>query len=209
MDKKTVKAVGRIAERLGIAVEFTDDMAEAGSYQDGKIRINTGSGDPVRQVFVHELTHHLEQSGEYDALAQSIANYMESEGVNLEDFKQDIIQEYGEHGIALSDDGAKREIIAKYAESFLFTDESSIQRLAQENRSLVQKIRDWLHDMRVKLRGTVEEKFILKTEKMYTRALDSVNGQKKITPLVRHSILLPSRRFRIMKNWLQSLIFLL
>ena len=178
VDKRTVDTIDRIAKRTGFSVEFVQGVSEAGSYQDGKIRINTESGDPVRQIFVHELTHYLEQSGEYHTLADAIANNLEHSQVDTSVLKRQIINEYAKNGVVLSEDGANREMIAKYAESYLFADASSIQRLAQENRSLVQKIRDWLHDLRVKLRGTAEEKFILRTEKLYQKALNSVNGQK-------------------------------
>ena len=178
VDKRTVDTIDRIAKRTGFSVEFVQGVPEAGSYQDGKIRINTESGDPVRQIFVHELTHYLEQSGEYHTLADAIANNLEHSQVDTSVLKRQIINEYAKNGVVLSEDGANREMIAKYAESYLFADASSIQRLAQENRSLVQKIRDWLHDLRVKLRGTAEEKFILRTEKLYQKALNSVNGQK-------------------------------
>ena len=178
VDKRTVDTIDRIAKRTGFSVEFVQGVPEAGSYQDGKIRINTESGDPVRQIFVHELTHYLEQNGEYHTLADAIANNLEHSQVDTSVLKRQIINEYAKNGVVLSEDGANREMIAKYAESYLFADASSIQRLAQENRSLVQKIRDWLHDLRVKLRGTAEEKFILRTEKLYQKALNSVNGQK-------------------------------
>ena len=178
VDKHTADTIDRIAKRTGFSVEFVQGVPEAGSYQDGKIRINTESGDPVRQIFVHELTHYLEQSGEYHTLADAIANNLKHSQIDTSVLKRQIINEYAKNGIVLSEDGANREMIAKYAESYLFADASSIQRLAQENRSLVQKIRDWLHDLRVKLRGTAEEKFILRTEKLYQKALNSVNGQK-------------------------------
>ena len=178
VDKHTADTIDRIAKRTGFSVEFVQGVPEAGSYQDGKIRINTESGDPVQQIFVHELTHYLEQSGEYHTLADAIANNLEHSQVDTSVLKRQIINEYAKNGVVLSEDGANREMIAKYAESYLFADASSIQRLAQENRSLVQKIRDWLHDLRVKLRGTAEEKFILRTEKLYQKALNSVNGQK-------------------------------
>ena len=178
VDKHTADTIDRIAKRTGFSVEFVQGVQEAGSYQDGKIRINTESGDPVQQIFVHELTHYLEQSGEYHTLADAIANNLKHSQIDTSVLKRQIINEYAKNGVVLSEDGANREMIAKYAESYLFADASSIQRLAQENRSLVQKIRDWLHDLRVKLRGTAEEKFILRTEKLYQKALNSVNGQK-------------------------------
>lgn len=76
----------------------------------------------------------------------------------------------------LDDDAATREIVAKFAESKLFTDEAAINRLARENRNLFEIIRDWISDMAVKLTGTSEEKFIRNAERMYQKALASVEN---------------------------------
>ena len=177
VDKRTVDTIDRIAKRTGFSVEFVQGVPEAGSYQDGKIRINTESGDPVRQIFVHELTHYLEQSGEYGALSQAILTEIDEAGA-LSEVREYVREQYAENGHALDRAGLDREVVAWFAEENLFTDERAIGNLAHKNRSLFQKIRNWLHDLRVKLRGTAEEKFILRTEKLYQKALNSVNGQK-------------------------------
>ena len=177
VDKRTVDTIDRIAKRTGFSVEFVQGVQEAGSYQDGKIRINTESGDPVRQIFVHELTHYLEQSGEYGALSQAILTEIDEAGA-LSEVREYVREQYAENGHALDNTGLDREVVAWFAEENLFTDERAIGNLVHKNRSLFQKIRNWLHDLRVKLRGTAEEKFILRTEKLYQKALNSVNGQK-------------------------------
>ena len=177
VDKRTVDTIDRIAKRTGFSVEFVQGVPEAGSYQDGKIRINTESGDPVRQIFVHELTHYLEQSGEYGALSQAILTEIDEAGA-LSEVREYVREQYAENGHTLDHTGLDREVVAWFAEENLFTDERAIGNLAHKNRSLFQKIRNWLHDLRVKLRGTAEEKFILRTEKLYQKALNSVNGQK-------------------------------
>ena len=177
VDKRTVNTIDRIAKRTGFSVEFVQGVPEAGSYQDGKIRINTESGDPVRQIFVHELTHYLEQSGEYSALSQAILTEIDEAGA-LSEVREYVREQYAENGHVLDHTGLDREVVAWFAEENLFTDERAIGNLVHKNRSLFQKIRNWLHDLRVKLRGTAEEKFILRTEKLYQKALNSVNGQK-------------------------------
>ncbi|MBO4914591.1 MAG: hypothetical protein J5449_05230 [Oscillospiraceae bacterium] len=95
-------------------------------------------------------------------------------GVDVDTMKRAIRQEYAEGGYQLDDDAATREIVAKFAESKLFTDEAAINRLARENRNLFEIIRDWISDMAVKLTGTSEEKFIRNAERMYQKALESV-----------------------------------
>ena len=69
--------------------------------------------------------------------------------------------------------------MAKYAEEFLFTDEASIQRLANQNRSLAQRIKDWIHGMVVKFKGTRQEKALLEAEKKYIKALKNTTGARE------------------------------
>lgn len=182
MNESTAKSIDNIAKKAGVTVEIADDVPAAGEYRDGVIRINANAENPVRQVFVHELTHHLEQSGDYQALSDFVRAHYEADGVDFTAYLKDIQEEYAAHGVTLDEAGAMKEAVAEISESVLFTDERSIQKMAQQNRSLVQKIRDWLHEMRVKLTGTREEKFVLEAEKRYQKALDSLDGQKKSAP---------------------------
>lgn len=179
VSENTAKSIDSIAKKAGVTVEIADDVPAAGEYRDGVIRIHANAENPVRQVFVHELTHHLEQSDGYGELVDFYRANTEKSGVRLADLVRAKQEQYAEQGIQLTEDAAQREIIAEFCDTTLFTDERSIMRLAQEKRSLVQKIRDWMHEMRVRLRGTQQEKFILEAEKRYQKALDSVDGQKK------------------------------
>lgn len=183
MNESTAKSIDNIAKKAGITVEISDNVPAAGEYRDGVIRINSTAQNPVRQVFVHELTHHLEQSGDYQTLSDFVRAHYEADGVDFTAYLKDIQEEYAAHGVILDEAGATKEAVAEISESILFTDERSIQKMAQQNRSLVQKIRDWLHEMRVKLTGTREEKFVLEAEKRYQKALDSLDGQKKSAPV--------------------------
>ncbi len=186
MDKKTLKAVHSIAERLGVQVEFVDDMEEAGSYADGKIRINTKENDltktdrVIRQVFVHELTHTLEDSGEYGALFDAILSEVDEAGA-LDDVRQILRERYAEHGQELDDSSIDREVVAWFAEENLFTDERAINNLARRKLGLFQRIRDWLHGLRVRLTGTQEEKFVWQAEQLYKKAFDALESGKPQT----------------------------
>lgn len=182
VSENTAKSIDSIAKKAGVTVEIADDVPAAGEYRDGVIRIHANAENPVRQVFVHELTHHLEQSDGYGELVDFYRANTEKSGVRLADLVRAKQEQYAEQGIQLTEDAAQREIIAEFCDTTLFTDERSIMRLAHEKRSLVQKIRDWMHEMRVRLRGTQQEKFILEAEKRYQKALDSLDGQKKSAP---------------------------
>lgn len=181
VDAQTADAIDRIGRRTGVEVRFDSDIRSAGTYQDGVITIRPDAENPVRQVFVHELTHHLEQSGDYQVFSDHVTGYMSEKGT-LEDARAYVRKRYAAQGVTLDDTGVDRELVAEFCDTTLFTDSDAIARLAQTKRGIAQRIRDWLHDMAVRLRGTAEEKFILEAEKRYRRALASVDGQKKSAP---------------------------
>ncbi len=178
VDRTTVDTIDRIAKRIGVEVEFSGRVAGNGDYRDGKIRIRTDAENPVRQVFVHELTHHLETSGGYQAFAGRVIEHLQKSGQDVELQTAAIVQEYARQGVYLSEDGARRELVAKFAEEKLFTDAHSIRRLTQADRSLAQKIRDWLHDMVIRLAGDAEQKFVQRAERMYAEALEGAKGRQ-------------------------------
>lgn len=175
VSESTAKSIDSIAKKVGVSVEITDNVSTSGEYRDGVIRINANSDNPVQQIFVHELTHHLEQSKGYNDLVSVIEKNLTAGGIDSQVLRDSIKAEYSERGVELDDDGANRELVAKYAEEFLFTDEASIQRLANQNRSLAQRIKDWIHGMVVKFKGTRQEKALLEAEKKYQRALSGIS----------------------------------
>jgi len=61
--------------------------------------------------------------------------------------------------------------VAKFAEEHLFSDEKAIERLCNTDPTLFERIRYWISDMIVKLKGTKEQKFFLEAEKLYKKAL--------------------------------------
>lgn len=174
VSESTAKSIDSIAKKVGVSVEISDNVSASGEYRDGVIRINANSDNPVQQIFVHELTHHLEQSKGYSDLVSVIEKNLRTDGIDTQSLKDQIKSEYSERGVDIDDDGASKELVAKYAESYLFTDESSIQRLANQNRSLAQRIKDWIHGLTVKLKGTKQEKALLEAEKKYQRALAGI-----------------------------------
>ena len=182
LNPRTSKVIDQIAKRVGATVELSPDIIGAGEYRDGVIRINPNSGDPVRRVFVHELTHHLEQSGDYQSFVAFYQKHMEESGLDLDARIKAKQEQYTEQGVTLDADGAQKEVVAEFCESMLFTDDASIGRLAQTNPGLFTRIKNWLRDMSVKLRGTEEQKFILEAEKRYRKALEAVEGQKNSIP---------------------------
>lgn len=177
MNQPEMHEARRIAERLGAKFEVADLGTAGGKYENGTITINPHTENPVRQVLVHELTHHLENSGAYaDLQAAALRAFSEEQGVSADVLRQNITKLYAERGVTLDQDGANRELTAAYCENRLFKDENSIQRLAQTDVSLFQRIRQWLSDLVIRLRGTEEQKRVLEVQRLYEKAARTVGA---------------------------------
>lgn len=162
-----------IAQRFGATVQARA-MQEGvqGSYQDGVISIDPSAADPVRQVLIHELTHHMERSGLYGRFSDVALRFVaENMGADVDTLRRAVIADYARAGVTLDADGATREIVAKFAEEKLFTDEAAVRRLLVQDRSLFQRIYDWLRDTVAKLQGTQEQRRLIDAQKLYEKAL--------------------------------------
>ncbi len=169
-----------IADRFGtdLVVDKLGNGA-AGEYRSNVITIDPNAQNPVRQVLVHELTHHMESSGLYGDFSQKVLGFVaEDMNVDVDALKASIIQEYGRYGVELDADGATRELVAKFAEEKLFRDEASIQRLLRTDRNLFQRIYDWIQETIAKVRGTSEERFLTDAQSLYEKALRQAGSQQ-------------------------------
>lgn len=162
-----------IARRFGAVVQ-TRTMADGvqGSYQDGVISIATTAVDPVRQVLIHELTHHMESSGLYSRFSDAALQFVaEDMGADVDTLRRAVMADYARAGVALDEDGATREIVAKFAEEKLFTDEETVRRLLARDRNLFQRVYDWIRATVAKLQGTREQRRLIDAQNLYERAL--------------------------------------
>lgn len=96
----------------------------------------------------HEITHFMEHNSAagYAALRDQVENELMRRG--SEDFETLVatkLAEYARAGEALTRDGAISEVIADGMEMIL-QDSKAIQRLAQQNTGVFQRIREWLHN---------------------------------------------------------------
>ena len=164
----------RIAETLGAKFQIADLGAASGRYENGTITVNPYMENPVRQVLVHELTHYIETRDNYIELSNRVMEFIRKEmNTDVKAMRDEIIRDYARYGVRLDEDGAKRELIAKFCEEKLFTDEKSIQRLAETDRGLFQRIRQWISDTIAKLRGTRQQNALREMERLYEKAARS------------------------------------
>lgn len=167
------ETAAQIAKRFGATVQArTMQGGVQGSYQDGVISIDPAATDPVRQVLVHELTHHMESSGLYGKFSDAAMRFVaEDMGADVDTLRRAVMADYARAGVTLDEDGATREIVAKFAEEKLFTDEATVRRLLVQDRNLFQRIYDWLRDTVAKLQGTQEQRRLIDAQNLYEKAL--------------------------------------
>lgn len=178
----------RLGQVLGRRIVFVSGASTwNGSYDSGTgvITLNANSGNPVAQIIGHELTHAIEEAGEsYTKLAQLVSKRL---GSDLEAYRDQIRETYLQNGQELDETGLDHEMVAKYIEENLLTNEEAISSLVQEDRTLAQRIRDLLDRILAKLgsKSAQERAFIQKARDLYAQALEAapVTSRQQIREL--------------------------
>ena len=165
----SVKAMRAFSKVTGIDVVFYQSQANAkgeyeganGFYKDGTLYLDINAGrdtvgmteTAVLKTAAHELTHFIQQnSRQYEELKKFVVERLVAEeGVNFEDLVTD--KQRREQGLDYNE--AVDEVVADACEMML-KDSTAAERLAKENRSLAQKIRDWLREWVENLKTAIE-----------------------------------------------------
>lgn len=107
----------------------------------------------ILKTAAHELTHFIQaNSAQYEALKSFVVNKLtHEEGVSFEDLVAD--KQRREPGLEY--DEAVDEVVADACEMML-GDSTVVEQLAKENRSLAEKIRDWLREWVENLKNALE-----------------------------------------------------
>jgi hypothetical protein len=131
----------------------------ANGYYDnnGTIHIAADATSPISVVANHELTHYLQQySPIYDEYKKEVINYlMQKENMPLDGLIERHMSNYENAGRQISREEAMDEIVANASEMFL-TDESAVQRMVKENRSIGEKVLDFFKEFISNLKKMLE-----------------------------------------------------
>lgn len=148
-----------------------------GFYKDGTLWINKNSKNAVEQILGHELTHHLETTNSYNDLSNTILDsemfydFIAEKGyTNVAEYKTKLKE------MGYTDAQMNNEMVARFVEEKMFTDQASIDRLARQNTKLVEKIKNWISDLVVSFKGTAQEKELRRIENMYRKALEQARN---------------------------------
>lgn len=157
------------------AVFFESDVKNGkyeafnGAYQDGTIYvdINAGKTKPgdhrrvIMQTFAHELTHSLENTEAYGELSRFVLEHI---GENQLDEIKTRLTDTGLY----SDSELEHEIVANACAEVLY-DSEAVRALAKENRTLFERVRDFIHDLIQKIRDVYKQENSFRQESILMR----------------------------------------
>lgn len=175
LDDKTAKVINTVAKALGVKVQFADSVAGGqanAEIQNGIVTIEKGNPNPVRFLFGHEITHRMQEvaPAEYARLREAVTAGGWADAAIKRTQKL-----YARHGKTITSEAALDEAVADYVGSML-EDSGELERFIrehQDDRTLLQKLRDAFRELGRKLRGSQYDKQIRNVEKRLSEALDA------------------------------------
>ena len=170
--------VRNVAKVLGRRVLFEAVKPENGRVENGHIRddgtiiINAYGVDPVMQVLSHELTHDLEMTETYQALAPMILDRIE----NIDEERARLEKLYG----TVNREKIDKELVAFYVQENLLQNERAIYDVVHQSRSFGQWMLDKIDDLLAKLgnENAKERAFLRKARRLYAKALQEKGAQR-------------------------------
>lgn len=163
--KNLAQALGK---KTGLRFELVENDRASGSYEakSGVVRLNINSKNML-QTASHELTHFIQDYAptEYGAYKQMAANIlMNRDGVTSDELVRSYEERYKAAGQNLSRDQIWDEIVSD-GTGMMLNDENLIKQVATENRTLAQKIMDFISDMIDSIKSLISGEEISKSAK--------------------------------------------
>lgn len=180
----------RLSNLLNRPVVFYDGAQESGAFgaangyfADDTIHVNSRSNNPVAQIIAHELTHSIEGADSYSRLRQYTLGYLRERGEDIDALRARKRDIYARNGVQLDDTAIDQEIVAEFVEHYLLADEESIRRLVTRDRTLGQRILDWINRvlewLGVSNRHTREYQLLKRARDAYARALRETESRRQ------------------------------
>ena len=184
-----IESAERISQAMGRNVEFfREEAGQAGTVNGfydantGTIYINSQSQNPVAQIIAHELTHSVELAESYQELKTVALEQLERDGVNLEERRQQVLDLYQRNGKVLAgNEEIDSELVAQFVETKLLTDEATIMELTGTNRTLMERVLNWINRtlQQLGLKKTTERDTLERAREIYAKALRETQMQQE------------------------------
>lgn len=187
--EQAIESAERISTALGRDIQFfRQEAGERGTVNGffdpntGTIYVNSQSQNPVAQIIAHEMTHSVELADRYQELQSVVMDQLQKDGIDIDRRRQEIQALYERNGKPLKTQAEiDHEIVAQFVETRLLTDEQTILNLTKTNRSLMERVLDWINRTLQKLgvRKTTERDTLEKARDLYARALQESREQEQ------------------------------
>jgi uncharacterized protein YukE len=186
--RKTHEAVdwlARIAAKNGIEIDFTNtkkiqesglgvkNAVVNGYTTDKGFAVNVESAKYINTTVGHEITHILEDSKGYDALAKIVEEYATEKGIYADRYRKaiDLYENVDGYKGAEGQERIKKEVIADLVGDYLFTDKEFVKSLYVKDRNIFQKIYDEIKYLcKVATAGSKESRQLLEVKKAFEEA---------------------------------------
>jgi len=180
VDGKTLSALDEAAKALGVKVRFADTVAGGNAnaqIANGIIDIEKGNSNPLRFLFGHEITHRMQELAptEYAKLRETVLSNTSDVDAKIKSIQNN----YAIHGGSISSEAAMDEIVADKIGEFLEND-GELERFIkanQNNRTLLEKLRDIFRDLWNKLKNTQHGEQFKAVEKRLSETLNAAVAQ--------------------------------
>lgn len=151
--KGQIRILDELGRHYGVEIEIVDSI-EGGRanavYEGGnRIKVALDAADQAYvQVGTHELVHYLKNRDEagYRVVEKMVVDELsKAEDFSLEDAILERRAEYAAQDVMIDDSAAIEEIVAEAIPS-IWGDERAVRAFVSQNRSLAQKVRDFIVD---------------------------------------------------------------
>lgn len=173
--KASVQFIRDLAKVTGIDFTIYKSSADStgrlqganGAYRDGTVHVDLNAGAAYKgklesasmlRTVSHELTHYMAEaaSTEFSALQDFMVQRLSQwEGHSIQDLVEGKMATAEQAGHPITAQEALEEVVADGCEMML-RDSKAVQQLAEENRTLFEKVRDWMKKFFESLRKAFE-----------------------------------------------------
>ena len=170
--KVSVAALEKVAEVLGVDFHLFESEADAegrrvganGWYENGSIYLDIHAGvkgeDTILFTAAHELTHFIREwsPAKFKTFADFLFAEYGKKGVSVDALIEKQIQKAKETGRSISYGTAYEEVVADSCETML-ADGRAVEKLARlkaQDKSLWEKVRDFIRELAAKIRAVYE-----------------------------------------------------
>lgn len=189
LSQNATQAQQNLAESLGkrtglkFILEDSLESGAVGEYEGkkGMIRISTNSENFLR-TNSHELTHFIKENAPEHFTSYRdtvISAYLSAEGQTLEQMTESYEKAYEKHGQKLSRDEIMEEIAADATGKF-WNDEEFVQKIARKDKTVAQKIVDFLSDMLDAIKSLIKNEHTGKAAETLAEQKDSFEKARNL-----------------------------